>query len=60
MVSLNNAQNKCIGAIAVTWMSKPILDLKDIEKEVGHLAEKLERILTVRLSDKELNEIMDA
>lgn len=60
VVSLNNAQNKCIGAIAITWMDKPILDYKDISKEVEHLAEKLERILTVRLSDKELNEILNA
>lgn len=60
VVSLNNAQNKCIGAIAITWMDKPILDYKDISKEVEHLAEKLERILTVRLSDNELNEILNA
>lgn len=59
-VSLNNAQNKCVGAVAITWMEKPMLDLKEIEKEVEHLAEKLERILTVRLSDKELNEMLDA
>lgn len=60
VVSLNNAQNKCIGAIAITWMDKPIMDLKDIERETEHLAEKLERILTVRLSDKELNEMLNA
>lgn len=41
-------------------MEKPLLSYKDIEKEVGHLAEKLERILTVRLSDKELNEMLNA
>ena len=41
-------------------MDKPILDYKDISKEVEHLAEKLERILTVRLSDKELNEMLNA
>lgn len=60
IVSLNNAQNKCIGAVAITWMDNPILDVKEIEKEVEHLAEKLERILTVRLSDKELNEMINA
>lgn len=58
--SLNNPQNKCIGAIALTWMEKPAMCIKEIEKEVSHLAEKLERILTVRLSDKELNEMLDA
>lgn len=36
------------------------MGIKDIEKEVSHLAEKLERILTIRLSDKELNEMLDA
>lgn len=36
------------------------MDLKDIERETEHLAEKLERILTVRLSDKELNEMLNA
>ena len=36
------------------------MSLSDIEKEVTHLAEKLERILTVRLSDKELNGMLDA
>jgi hypothetical protein len=60
IVSLNNAKNKCIGAVAITWTSKPILEDKEIEKEVEHLAEKLERILTIRLSDKELNEMLDA
>ena len=60
VVSLNNPQNKCIGAIAVTWMEKPLMQFKDIEKEVTHLAEKLERILSVRLSDKELNGMLDA
>lgn len=60
VVSLNNAQNKCVGAIAVTWMDEPNLEIKDIEREVEHLAEKLERILTVRLSDKELNEMINA
>lgn len=60
IVSLNNPQNKCVGAVAITWMEKPILDSNEIEKEVEHLAEKLERILTVRLSDKELNEMLNA
>lgn len=60
IVSLNNHQNKCVGAVAITWMEKPILDSKEIEKEVEHLAEKLERVLTVRLSDKELNEMLNA
>lgn len=60
IVSLNNAKNKCIGAIAITWTSKPNIEDKDIEKEISHLAEKLERILTVRLSDKELNDMLDA
>lgn len=60
IVSLNNPQNKCVGAIAITWMEKPNMDFKEIEKEVEHLAEKLERILTVRLSDKELNEMLNA
>ena len=60
IVSLNNPQNKCVGAVAITWTEKPILELKEIEKEVEHLAEKLERILTVRLSDKELNEMLNA
>jgi len=41
-------------------MDKPMLPLNEIEKEAEHLAEKLERILTVRLSDKELNEMLDA
>ena len=40
-------------------MEKPDLDIKEIEKEVSGLADKLERILTVRLSDKELNEMLD-
>lgn len=60
IVSLNNDKNKCIGAVAITWTRKPELEDKDIEKEVEHLACKLERILTLRLSDKELNDMLDA
>ena len=59
IVSLNNSKNKCVGAIAVTWMEKPNMTNKEIEKEVSYLADKLERILTVRLSDKELNAMLD-
>lgn len=60
VVSLNDSKNKCVGAIAITWAHKPLLEEKELRKEVEHLAEKLERILTVRLSDKELNEMLDA
>jgi hypothetical protein len=59
IVSLNNSKNKCVGAVALTWMEKPNMDVKEIEREVSALADKLERVLTVRLSDKELNDILD-
>lgn len=57
-VSLNDKQNKCIGTLVVTYLSKPEMSDSDIEHKAMELANKIERILSVKLSDKELSSMM--
>lgn len=57
-ISLNDKQNKCIGTLVVTYLNKPEVCCSDIEHKAMVLANKIERILSVKLSDKELSSMM--
>lgn len=57
-ISLNDKQNKCIGTLVVTYLNKPEMSDGDIEHKAMELANKIERILSVKLSDKELSSMM--
>lgn len=57
-ISLNDSHNRFIGTVVVTYLKRPDICETEIEHKANELANKLERILSVKLSDRELNAMM--